>query len=160
MILFIIFAVIPFLEVFVFIKVGQHIGVGWTLALTIITAIIGATLLRRQGLSTWMNAQKNLQDDKFPLEDLFNGLCLLAAGLMLLTPGFVTDTIGFLLFTPPFRHLIFISLKDYFTGDFMSKGYSSASFFSYQQEHKSSQPPKDVIEGDYHEIDTDKDADK
>lgn len=109
--LFIIFVVIPLLEIAVFIQVGQAIGVGTTLLLTFLTAVIGATLLRWQGLETWARVNESLGRNELPLQEVFDGVCLLIAGATLLTPGFVTDTVGFLLFIPPLRVALFAQLK-------------------------------------------------
>ncbi len=108
--LFILIAMIgvPIAEIAVFIEVGDKIGLGPTLFIVVVTAIAGTALLRKQGFSVIVRAQASLQKNRFPMHELFDGLCLLFAGALLLTPGFVTDTVGFLLFVPPFRSLIAI----------------------------------------------------
>jgi len=100
------FLCIPIAEIAVFIKAGQIIGVGWTLALVVLTAVLGTALLRRQGLRTLTLAQEKLNRGELPVGELFDGLCLLAAGALLLTPGFITDIIGLALFIPPVRKLL------------------------------------------------------
>ncbi|MBT3991269.1 MAG: FxsA family protein [Rhodospirillaceae bacterium] len=105
-ILFILFIGIPIIEISVFISVGEIIGLWPTLATILITAIIGSALLRAQGLATLFRAQEHLNQGRFPLEEIFDGLCLVIAGAFLLTPGFVTDGVGFLLFFPPFRYFL------------------------------------------------------
>lgn len=97
---------VPILEIAVFIKAGEIIGLWPTLAIVVLTAIIGAALLRAQGLATLARARHSLDRGEIPVEEVFTGLCLLVAGALLLTPGFVTDTLGFLLFAPPVRHAI------------------------------------------------------
>jgi len=97
---------VPIAEIAVFIEVGEKVGLGTTLAVVVITAIMGTALLRQQGFSVLARAQASLQENRFPIDELFDGLCLLFAGALLLTPGFVTDTVGFLLFTPPVRRLL------------------------------------------------------
>jgi UPF0716 protein FxsA len=106
--LFILIAMIgvPIAEIAVFIEVGEKIGLVATLVIVVATAIMGTALLRQQGFSVLARAQNSLSQNRFPMNELFDGLCLLFAGALLLTPGFVTDTIGFLLFVPPFRTLI------------------------------------------------------
>lgn len=103
--LFILLALIamPIIEIAVFIDVGEKIGLANTLVVVFLTAIAGAGLLRWQGLSVLGRAQAALHEGRFPLDEIFDGLCLVFAGALLLTPGFVTDTIGFLLFLPPIR---------------------------------------------------------
>lgn len=97
---------IPLLEIAVFILVGGQIGVLATLALTLVTAAAGAVLLRRQGLTTLTRMRAELEADRIPARQLADGAMIAAAGLLLLTPGFVTDTIGLMLFVPPVRDLI------------------------------------------------------
>ncbi|NVK18711.1 MAG: FxsA family protein [Methylocystaceae bacterium] len=105
-ILLILFIGVPVIEITVFIQVGDVIGLWPTLIIVILTAIIGTALLRQQGLSTLMRAQASVNEGRLPAEEIFDGVCLLLAGAFLLTPGFVTDSVGFLLFFPPFRKLI------------------------------------------------------
>lgn len=105
-ILLILFIGVPVIEIAVFIQVGDVIGLWPTLIIVILTAILGTALLRQQGLSTLMRAQTSMNEGRLPAEEIFDGVCLLLAGAFLLTPGFVTDSVGFLLFFPPFRKLI------------------------------------------------------
>ena len=93
----------PIIEIAVFIALGGEIGIWNTICLIVITAIIGAWLLKTQGLTTLRRAQESLSRHIFPVTELFDGICLLVAGILLLTPGFVTDLIGFLLSVPPTR---------------------------------------------------------
>lgn len=94
---------VPLLEIAVFIEVGGRIGLGWTLVVVVATALLGTFLLRRQGFATLRSAQQSMDRGALPMRELFDGLCLLFAGALLLTPGFVTDTVGFALFLPPVR---------------------------------------------------------
>ncbi len=105
-ILFLFFIGVPIIEISVFITVGDRIGLWPTLAAIFITAIIGASLLRAQGLAVLFRAQEHLNQGQLPIAEIFDGLCLLVAGAFLLTPGFVTDAVGFLLFVPPLRRWI------------------------------------------------------
>ncbi|MBO6518806.1 MAG: FxsA family protein [Rhodospirillales bacterium] len=103
-ILLIAFITVPIIEIAVFIQVGEQIGLWSTIGIVILTAVIGTAMLRQQGLSVLFRIQENLQANRMPVQELFDGVCLVIAGALLLTPGFVTDSIGFLLFIPPFRH--------------------------------------------------------
>ncbi|MBL6928766.1 MAG: FxsA family protein [Rhodospirillales bacterium] len=94
---------VPIIEIAVFIEVGGWLGLVPTLAIVVLTAVIGTGLLRHQGFSTLARAQQHLAQGRFPMAEVFDGLCLLLAGALLLTPGFVTDAFGFLLFVPGFR---------------------------------------------------------
>jgi len=103
-IVLLLFIGIPIAEIAVFIQVGDIIGLWPTIGTVILTAILGTALLRAQGLATIFKAQENMQRGVFPVQEAFDGICLVAAGALLLTPGFLTDSIGFLLFVPPLRH--------------------------------------------------------
>ncbi len=98
------FITVPIVEIAVFIQVGEQIGMWSTIGVVILTAIIGTAMLRQQGLSVLFRIQENLQANRIPVQELFDGVCLVIAGALLLTPGFVTDAVGFLLFVPPLRH--------------------------------------------------------
>jgi len=100
------FLVVPIVEIYLLIQVGQVIGAGWTVFLVVATAVIGVALLRIQGLSTLGRAQEKLRNNELPAREILEGMGLLVAGALLLTPGFFTDTIGFLLLFPPTRLLL------------------------------------------------------
>ena len=100
------FVIVPIAEIATFIQVGDIIGLWPTLAIILLTAFLGTGLLRYQGLATLNQAQTALNDGELPLTSVIHGVFLLIAGLLLLTPGFITDGIGFLLFVPPLRLLI------------------------------------------------------
>jgi len=138
---------IPLLEIAVFIKLGQYIGVPWALGLTLLTAAIGVLLLRAQGAAATRRAMDSLLRDKFPVEEIFDALCMLVAGAFLLTPGFVTDMLGFLLFVPPFRHFVFQQVKKSQSARFSAH----AVYFDNVEEGEPEGPA--TIEGEYREID-------
>jgi UPF0716 protein FxsA len=94
---------VPLVEIGVFIQVGGFIGLWPTLGLIVLTAVLGTWQLRAQGLATLGRARQQIDQGILPAHELFDGLCLLVAGALLLTPGFVTDAVGFLLFLPPVR---------------------------------------------------------
>lgn len=100
------FILVPIAEIAVFIEAGQIIGLGWTLAVVVATAAAGTWLLRRQGLQVLAQVQARLNRGELPVGEMFAGLCLLVAGALLLTPGFLTDSVGLLLFIPPVRNAI------------------------------------------------------
>jgi UPF0716 protein FxsA len=102
---------VPILEIAVFIIVGQYIGVLATLAMIFVTAVIGSILLRVQGFGLLREIQKIVDDGGVPGRELVHGVMILLAGVLLLTPGFVTDTIGFLLFIPPLRDVAWRFLR-------------------------------------------------
>lgn len=94
---------VPLIEIAVFIEIGGRIGLWPTLAVVILTAVVGTALLRIQGLATLNHARASLARHELPVAEVFDGLCLLVAGAFLLTPGFVTDAFGLLLFVPRLR---------------------------------------------------------
>ena len=155
MFLLILIILVPVIEIALFAKAGALIGVWNTVFLTLATAIAGSFLLRVQGWAVFQKARSQAGKDKFPLEQLFDGLCLFMAGIFLLLPGFMTDTIGLLLFMPPIRHLAFIWLKNN-KNNLTKSGFSSEAIFKYHSEQqKPSQHGVDqsIIEGEFKTID-------
>ena len=102
-VLALIFIAVPVVEIFLLIQVGTIIGAWWTIALVILTAIIGVRLLKIQGVSTLMRAQEKMQAGDMPAQEMLEGIGLIVAGAFLLTPGFFTDGVGFFLLIPPAR---------------------------------------------------------
>ncbi len=98
-----IFLLVPIIEIYLLIQVGQVIGAGWTVVLVVLTAVLGIGLLRIQGLSTLTRAQRKLQENVLPAREILEGMGLVVAGALLLTPGFFTDSVGFFLLFPPAR---------------------------------------------------------
>ncbi|WP_226667064.1 FxsA family protein [Metabacillus litoralis] len=98
--------VIPALEIGILIFSGNTIGAIPTILLIILTGVIGAWLAKQQGIETLRNAQQQMQYGQVPGSAIIDGLCILVGGLLLLTPGFITDTVGFLLLFPISRNKI------------------------------------------------------
>lgn len=96
---------IPLLEIAVFVVVGGEIGVLATMALIFATAVAGSILLRSQGFGVMQRIRSTMEQGQLPGRDLVHGMMIMVAGVLLLTPGFVTDTLGFLLFVPHFRDI-------------------------------------------------------
>ncbi len=137
----------PIVEIGVFIEIGGLIGLWPTLAIVVITAVAGTALLRAQGLATLARARQSLARGEFPARQVFDGACLLVAGALLLTPGFVTDGIGLALFLPPVRELLrrWVLTSGRIRVDV---GANAAP-----------RPDRDdgIIEGDYHEVERERD---
>lgn len=150
MILFVLFIVIPLIEISLFIAIGDEIGIGTTLLLTFVTAVIGAFLVRTQGLATLLSAQSAMGRSEMPVKEIFDGICLAIAGAMLMTPGFFTDTIGFLLLVPPLRDYIRKELPKHIKVQTMGGTYHDP-----RQDPRRPQEP-DVIEVEYERVDDDK----
>ncbi len=99
----ILFITIPLVEIAILINIGKIIGAGYTIALVIGTAFLGVSLLRIQGISTLAKVQSNIAKGQLPATELIEGLILLISGVLLLTPGFFTDMLGFLMLVPILR---------------------------------------------------------
>ena len=112
--IFIIFIIIPIIEISIFITVGSNIGIINTIAIILLTALIGIVLIRKRGINLLFNAQKNMSQGIMPTEEIKGGIFLLISGLLLITPGFFTDCIGFSMFFKPIQNFIGIKAKDYF----------------------------------------------
>lgn len=101
--IFLAFVLVPIAEIGLFIEVGGILGLWPTLGIVVLTAVLGTALLRAQGLAAFSRAQASMAEGRLPVEEVVHGFCLVIAGALLLTPGFLTDTIGFLLFVPAVR---------------------------------------------------------
>jgi len=111
----ILFLSFPLLEIYVMIQVGSEIGAGWTVLAIIATAVIGAGLIRQQGFGVYQRMNRNMANGELPAMEILEGFALLISGLMLLTPGFITDAIGFFILVPPLRQwLVLNMLKKHF----------------------------------------------
>jgi len=105
-IFFLLFLLVPLVELYVLIEVGSVIGALPTILLTIVTAIVGAGLMRHQGVSTMQKAQLNMAQGQVPAVEMMEGVFIFLGGLMLLIPGLITDAMGFLLLIPPIRQVL------------------------------------------------------
>jgi UPF0716 protein FxsA len=94
---------LPLAEIAVFVMVGSEIGVFATIGLILLSAMLGIVLLRVQGIGTLARIQKRMEVGEDPCRDLVHGVMIMFAGILLLIPGFITDTLGLLLFLPPVR---------------------------------------------------------
>lgn len=112
--IFFLFIFIPIIEIVIFITVGSNIGIINTIAIILITALVGIFLVRRQGIHLLFSAQRNLSQGIMPTEEIKGGIFLLISGLLLITPGFFTDCIGFTIFLKPVQNFIGLKAKDYF----------------------------------------------
>jgi UPF0716 protein FxsA len=102
-VLALLFLVVPFVEIFVLIQVGHVIGALPTVGLLVAVSIVGAWLVKREGLNTLRRAQEQVRMGQVPGQQLVDGVLILFAGVLLLTPGFLTDAVGVVLLLPPVR---------------------------------------------------------
>ena len=112
--IFLVFIIIPIIEIAIFISIGSEIGVLNTIAIILITALVGIFLVRRQGINLLFSAQRNMSQGIMPTEDIKGGIFLLISGLLLITPGFFTDCIGFAMFLKPVQNFVALKAKRYF----------------------------------------------
>ena len=132
-----IFVLIPIIEISLFIEIGSIIGSFYTITLIFLTAIVGVFFVRQQGISTIQKLASQLRNLEAPVQTMFEGLVILIAGILLITPGFFTDALGFLGLIPVSR-IIFIKLV---------ASYMLSRYGNQDNQHDS------TIEGDYIEID-------
>ncbi len=97
------FIIVPLLEMLLLFEVAEQIGGFTTLGLVVLTAVIGVQILKQQGLSTLLRANQRLESGQLPAQEIVEGMLLAGAGALLLTPGFVTDTLGFVFLAGPLR---------------------------------------------------------
>jgi len=104
--LFLIFTLVPLIELSLLVKIGSYIGTLNTIMLVIVTAVVGAYLVRLEGAGVMSRMQKNMREGTFPAEEVIDGAMILIAGALLLTPGIITDALGFLALFPVSRTYI------------------------------------------------------
>ena len=107
--LLVLFLVVPLGEIYLLIKVGSTVGAAATIGLVVLTAVIGAALMRAQGLATLFRARSAMARGEVPALELMEGAVILVAGALLLTPGFITDTAGFLCLIPALRQRLILA---------------------------------------------------
>jgi UPF0716 protein FxsA len=115
-ILVLLFLVLPIVELYVIIRVGQEIGALYTIALLLAISVIGAWLAKREGLGVWRRINQQVGDGKVPGAELVDAFLILFAGALLLTPGFVTDALAVVLLIPPSRAVVRRTLRRRFMG--------------------------------------------
>ena len=145
LLLLIIFILIPVIEISLFIEIGSFIGSFNTILLIFTTALIGVYFVRQQGISTYSKLYNQLQNQEAPIQTMFEGLVILISGILLITPGFFTDALGFLGLIPLTR-VIFIKIV------------ANSVLSRYGMKNQSSDDGS--IEGDFEEINDDEDKTK
>lgn len=147
--LFLLFAVMPIVEIALLVNVGEQIG-GWnTVAIVIATAIAGAHLVRREGLQTLFQAQTKMQSGQLPGQQMAEGLLLVVAGVLLVTPGFITDILGFLFALPVTRPLIAKAVMKQFSVKVQTSAQQQSHFYYSSQQHQQPNQHGDVFEGEF-----------
>ena len=145
--LFLIFLVVPIVEMLLLFEVAEHIGGLSTVGLVVLTAVIGIQVLKQQGLTTITRARQRLEQGEVPGQEILEGLFLAVGGAFLLTPGFITDTLGFIFLIGPSRRLLVHRLiRSGKVAVFTSRGDGSS--FTYT-EHSSRSEEEGVYEGQF-----------
>ena len=111
--LFLLFTIIPVAELALLIKVGQHLGVLDTVLIVLVTAMVGSILVKLEGLHVLFSIRERMAEGRIPGNELLEGVMILVAGALLLTPGLLTDAVGVLLVVPPSRRVIREIIKKY-----------------------------------------------
>lgn len=140
------FIAVPLIEIGLFIQIGGFLGLFPTLAIVVLTAILGSWLVRSQGARELANLRGSFNELRDPSEPLANGAMILFAGALLLTPGFFTDALGFALLFPPFRAFAYQQAKSRMNIQSFSSGHSDAR--STQNADGDT-----VIDGEFKEVD-------
>ena len=148
------FIVVPVAEIYVLITVGGIIGVGATVAAVLGTAFLGAALMRSQGLATLNRLQSEINNGQAPAQTIIEGAMILFAGALILTPGFVTDAIGFVCLTPLFRaafarRMVSGALVNVMGGIGRRPGGPGAGSFSPGDVGARPRPGSGVIDGEF-----------
>ncbi|MFK7878854.1 FxsA family protein [Roseobacter sp.] len=146
--LFIAFLAVPLIEIALFIQIGGAIGLGWTLLTVVFTAVLGTWLVRNQGLMAMNQLKSSFSDLRDPTEPLVHGAMILFSGALLLTPGFFTDAVGFLLLVPGFRTAIYTAIR---------ARVNVQSFDTGPRQQRQRPSSDDIIDGEYSEVKPDMD---
>lgn len=144
------FIAVPLVEMLLLFEVADYIGGLWTIFLVVLTAVIGVQILKRQGFSTLLRANQRLDSGQLPAQEVVEGFFLAFAGALLLTPGFITDTLGFLCLTSPLRRIL--ARKFIESGLLMSaKTGSTRGFYWTSSSTHGKEESTTTIEGEYFE---------
>ena len=157
------FIVVPIIEIAILLRVGEWFGWIPTLLIVITTAVIGTAMLRQQGRATLDSARQRMSSGEMPAQQLLEGLVIMIGGVLLLTPGFVTDTFGFLCLIPFTRKWLTsrVSLKTIggFAGGVARKPGGSGAAGQYRPGAQPNQPTGhatgEIIDGDFKRVDDD-----
>lgn len=150
--LLLLFIAIPMIEIALFIQVGGIIGLGWTLAIVLLTAILGSWLVRQQGAMALQQLQQSFNALSDPTEPLAHGAMILFSGALLLTPGFFTDALGFALLVPPVRHWVFRKLRERVRVQSFSMGGTGRDAPGDPRSARAPETDGEVIEGEFTDV--------
>lgn len=141
---------LPITEIYLFIQVGQEVGVLNTFLLTVLTAVCGFAVVRWQGMGVMHELRSAAQNGRSTVAALWDGVCLLVAGVFLLLPGFFTDAVGILLLVPPIRQMLFFVFADTLSG------MATGGIFTFSDMHdlrETDKATRDTIDAEYTVVD-------
>ncbi len=145
--LLIAFIAVPMIEIALFIQIGGAIGLGWTLAIVLITAVLGTMLVRSQGAQALGQLRSSFNELQDPTEPLVHGAMILFSGALLLTPGFFTDAVGFALLVPGVRRYVYQLVRSRIqVHSFGAPGQDDP------RQYRQPRGNNDIIDGEYYEI--------
>lgn len=144
--LFVAFLAIPLIEIALFIQIGGAIGLGWTLVTVVVTALLGTALVRNQGALALSQVRSSFNDMRDPTEPLAHGAMILFSGALLLTPGFFTDAVGFLLLIPTVRASAFRAIRSRIRVETRNGTGPNHRY------HQRGDGQGDIIDGEYTEV--------
>ena len=132
--LILLFTLLPLVELTLLLRIGEWLGLGATIGLVVLTGVVGAWLARREGLRTWAAVQSELSAGRLPGRQLVHALLVLVAGVVLVTPGVLTDIAGLLLLIPPVRELVVRRTRKRLADrvQVQSVGFSPGAFASHE----------------------------
>ncbi|MGF1757495.1 membrane protein FxsA [Photobacterium sagamiensis] len=177
-VLLFLFIVVPIVEIALFVQLGGFLGLWPTIALVLITAVVGASLVRSQGIATLMAVQTKLQQGELPAQQIVEGVMLAVSGVLLLTPGFMTDALGMFVLLPAPRAMLAqqimsrVKVKGMASGSGFSAGFGGGQGFTGQgpfdhgadpfesRRDKDANSQGDVFDGEFERKDDDKDNDQ
>ncbi len=148
---FLLFVIIPVVEIWVLIEVGSKIGVFNTIALVVLTAVVGTAMLRAQGLAVLTRVRTQMAANQLPAVEMIEGILLVVGGALLLTPGFVTDTFGFLCLIPQTRSAFARATASRFSVQGFAAGQTAQTHTRHERSAR--QSVNHTIEGEYHRED-------
>lgn len=123
--LFLLLTILPLVELALLLVMGKYTGVTFTLTFVILTAFAGAILLRYQGVQTFRNIQRDLQEKRMPADSLLDGVFIFVAAVLLILPGVTTDIVGLTILIPPIRKLYKFWLVRWFKSRFKLQGFAA-----------------------------------
>jgi UPF0716 protein FxsA len=152
--LLLLFICVPILEIWLLIRIGQAIEAGPTIALVILTGVLGAALARREGARTLLRIRETMARGEVPALAMVEGVMIFAAGLLLVTPGVITDCVGFATLVPPVRRWMARKLADYFRARVVVSGHTLHMNVGEFYDAGPDAPPArdDIIDVEYRDV--------